>query len=147
MDNLNLTTVGRIMTKDVISVLVTASFSEIKKVFDNNHFHHVPVLDANRQLKGIISKEDLARATYLLSLNTSGKTYSLKEFDYISAQDIMSPYPVFLTPDDQVDLAADVFLSNKMHALPILEDGELIGIVTTHDLLRYAFTQMRTGVY
>ena len=143
----NLHTVERIMTKNVISVFETATFSEVKKIFDNHHFHHVPVLDFDNKLKGIISKEDLGRATYILSLNSTGATYTEKEFDYLSAHDMMSAYPVFLTPDDQIDLAADVFLSNKMHALPILDDGKLIGIVTTHDLLRYAFTEMRTGVY
>lgn len=135
------------MTTKVVTVFETATFSEIKRVFDTHHFHHLPVLDFNNQLKGMISKEDLAKASYLLTLNTTGKTYTTKEFDYISAKDIMSSYPVFLTPDDEIDLAADVFLSNKLHALPILDDGRLIGIVTTHDLLRYAFTEMRTGVY
>ena len=140
-------TVDKIMTKEVITVFETATFSEIKRIFDTHHFHHLPVLDFSNQLKGIVSKEDLAKASYLLTLNTTGKTYTEKEFDYISAKDIMSSYPVFLTPDDEIDLAADVFLSNKLHALPILEDGRLVGIVTTHDLLRYAFTEMRTGVY
>ncbi|MEL6655143.1 MAG: CBS domain-containing protein [Bacteroidota bacterium] len=140
-------TVDKIMTTEVITVFETATFSEIKRVFDTHHFHHIPVLDFSNQLKGIISKEDLAKASYILTLNTTGKTYTEKEFDYISAKDIMSSYPVFLTPDDEIDLAADVFLSNKLHALPILEDGRLVGIVTTHDLLRYSFTEMRTGVY
>ncbi|MEL6968972.1 MAG: CBS domain-containing protein [Bacteroidota bacterium] len=140
-------TVDKIMTTEVITVFETATFSEIKRVFDTHHFHHIPVLDFSNQLKGIISKEDLAKASYILTLNTTGKTYTEKEFDYISAKDIMSSYPVFLTPDDEIDLAADVFLSNKLHALPILDDGHLVGIVTTHDLLRYSFTEMRTGVY
>ncbi len=140
-------TVDKIMTNKVVTVFETATFSEIKRVFDTHHFHHLPVLDFNNQLKGMISKEDLAKASYILTLNTTGKTYTTKEFDYISAKDIMSSYPVFLTPDDEIDLAADVFLSNKLHALPILDDGRLVGIVTTHDLLRFAFTEMRTGVY
>ena len=140
-------TVDKIMTTKVVTVFETATFSEVKKIFDNHHFHHIPVLDFDNKLKGIISKEDLAKASYLLTLKTTGKTYTQKEFDYISAKDMMSVYPVFLTPDDEIDLAADVFLSNKMPALPILDDGRLIGIVTTHDLLRYAFTEMRTGVY
>lgn len=135
------------MTKEVVTVFETATFSEVKRIFDTHHFHHIPVMDFNNQLKGIISKEDLAKSSYILTLNTTGKTYSHKEFDYITAKDMMSNYPVFLTPDDEIDLAADVFLSNKLHALPILDDGRLIGIITTHDLLRYAFTEMRTGVY
>lgn len=145
MDNQH--TVEQIMTKEVISILETAAFSEIKNIFANHHFHHIPVLGIDKQLKGIISKEDLTRANSILSLSTGDKHLDTPELDQLCAKDIMSTYPVFLTPDDQIDLAADVFLSNKMHALPILEDGRLIGIVTTHDLLRYAFTEMRSKVY
>ena len=78
-------TVDKIMTKDVVTVFETATFSEIKHVFDTYYFHHLPVLDFSNQLKGIISKKDLAKATYLLSLNTRDKTHSTQEFDHISA--------------------------------------------------------------
>lgn len=140
-------TVNTIMTKNVVTVKEATPFSDIKSLFDHHHFHHLPVLDDKSMLKGIISKEDMAKTAYLLSLNTGGRVYSEKEIGHITAKDMMSTYPVFLTPDDHIDLAADIFLSNKMHALPILEDGELVGIVTTHDLLRYAFTEMRAGIY
>lgn len=140
-------TVDTIMTKNVVTVKEATPFSEIRVLFDKHHFHHLPVLDDKSMLKGIISKEDMSRTAYLLSLNTSGRIYSERELTHITAKEMMSTYPVFLTPDDQIDLAADIFLSNKMHALPILEDGELVGIVTTHDLLRYAFTEMRAALY
>ncbi|MEZ4985775.1 MAG: CBS domain-containing protein [Saprospiraceae bacterium] len=139
--------VSTIMTKNVVSVREDTVFSAIKALFDKHHFHHLPVLDEKHQLKGIISREDLGKASIVLSLHTAGKTYSELAFNHITAKDLMSSYPVFLTPDDSIDLAADIFLSNKMHAVPILDDGELIGIVTTHDLLRYAFTDMRAGLY
>ena len=45
-----------------------------------------------------------------------------------------------LEPDDTIGLAADIFLANKFHALPVVEDERLVGIVTTHDLLKYSFT-------
>lgn len=53
----------------------------------------------------------------------------------------MTPYPIQLDPDDSIGLAIDIFLANKFHALPIVEDGALLGIVTTHDLLEYAFVK------
>jgi acetoin utilization protein AcuB len=52
----------------------------------------------------------------------------------------MTKYPLQLSPDDTVGLAADIFLANKFHALPIVDDGQLVGIVTAHDLLSYSFS-------
>ncbi len=44
-----------------------------------------------------------------------------------------------LEPEDTVGLAADIFLANKFHALPIVEDDVLTGILTIHDLLAYSY--------
>jgi CBS domain-containing protein len=58
----------------------------------------------------------------------------------------MTTYPVFLEPDDTIDLAADIFLANKFHALPILDDGQLVGLLTTHDLIRHVFSEVQNSV-
>jgi len=142
----NLRTVDKIMTKKVKSIKLDTPYAEIKALFDDNHFHHLPVLDDKNQLMGIVSKEDLYKALYMVSLGTRKPDYSHLEYGYISASELMTKYPVFLEQDDLIELAADIFLSNKLHALPILDDGELIGIVTTHDMMQYAFTDMRSAV-
>lgn len=134
--------ISSVMTRKLVTIEPETTLARIKNLFENNSFHHLPVVSAERKLVGIISKEDFARAAYLLSLNTSGKTYSHLEYGSLSAKDIMTIYPVFLEPGDTIGLAADIFLANKFHALPILEDGELIGLVTTHDLVRFAFADV-----
>jgi CBS domain-containing protein len=58
----------------------------------------------------------------------------------MTAEQFMTKYPVQLDPDDSIGLAADIFLANKFHALPIVEDGVLVGLVTSHDLLQYSFS-------
>jgi acetoin utilization protein AcuB len=55
------------------------------------------------------------------------------------AEDIMSTNPLSLEPEDTIGLAADIFKANALHALPVVDEGELVGIVTTHDLLTFAF--------
>ena len=87
----------------------------------------------------MISKEDFSRIAYVLSLNTSGRTFSNLKYQSLKAEDIMTKYPLSLDPDDTIGLAADIFLANKFHALPIVEDDELLGLVTTHDLLLFSF--------
>lgn len=138
--------VSAIMTKDVTSIGPDMPYAEIKDIFDNNHFHHLPVLNEKKQLMGIISKEDLFKAIYLISLHTKHPDYSHLKYGYISASDLMTKYPVFLETDDLIELAVDIFLANKLHALPILDDGQLVGIVTTHDMMQFAFTEMRSEV-
>ena len=44
-----------------------------------------------------------------------------------------------INADDSIGLAADIFLANRFHALPIVEENRLVGMVTTHDLLLYSF--------
>jgi len=128
-----------IMTTELVTVSPDTKVAAIKKIFDQNGFHHLPVVDKGEELAGIISKEDLFKLSYVLSLTTSGHSYSEREYENLKAKDIMTKYPLSLDPEDTTGLAADIFLANKFHALPIIEDGKLVGLSTTHDLLKYSF--------
>ncbi|HMQ50057.1 MAG TPA: CBS domain-containing protein [Saprospiraceae bacterium] len=133
-------TIRSIMTHHPITVNASEKVSKVQEIFRDYDFHHLPVVQQGNKLIGIISKEDVAALTYLMSMNTSGVTFSKNEYQHLLASDIMTKSPLTLDPDDSVGLAADIFLANKFHAVPIVEDGELVGIVTTHDLLRYSFS-------
>ena len=135
------TPVSSIMTKNLVTVQPKDSFTTIKKYFDEKDFHHLPVVESGGKLVGIISKEDLYKTAYALMLQTTGKTYSRRQMESIKAQDVMTQYPIYLDPDDSIGLAADIFLANKFHALPIVEDDILVGLVTAHDLLRFGFSE------
>lgn len=130
--------VSEIMTKLVVSINPDEGLQKIKDIFLKNNFHHLPVVD-NGNLVGIISREDFLKTYYQVSKETTGKTWSEKSLNHLSAREIMTKDPMTLEPDDSIGLAADVFLANKFHALPIVEDGVLAGIITVHDLLAYSF--------
>lgn len=131
--------IKEIMTTKLVTVLPDAAIDDVKKIFDKHTFHHIPVVDAGKALQGIITREDFLKLFYMLAKNTAGKTYSEKEYKSLKAKDVMTEYPVALEPEDTIGLAADIFLANRFHALPILDDDILVGIVTTHDLLSYSF--------
>lgn len=127
------------MTTHLITVSVDTFFEKIKSIFDTHSFHHLPVMNLDGTLGGIISREDWLSHLRNLTTQTSGRTWTKKEIKVTKAKDLMTPYPMVLDPDDNIGLAADIFLANKFHSLPIVEDNELIGILTTYDLLRYAY--------
>lgn len=127
------------MTTDLVTVEPTDTAQNIREIFEQSDFHHLPVVTLGNQLTGIISKDDFRKFYYGLSHNTTGKTLTGLELSTVKAEEIMTRFPVSLDPEDSIGLAADIFMANKFHALPVTEDNQLIGIVTTHDLLAYSF--------
>jgi len=135
-------TIREIMTTDLVTVRPETVAKEIYDIFKKYEFHHLPVVENGEVLVGIISKEDFFRVSYLLSDQTTGKTWSEKHYQSLQAKDFMTTYPMVLDPEDTIGLAADIFLNNKFHALPVVEDHRLIGLITTHDLLQYSFNSL-----
>lgn len=58
-------------------------------------------------------------------------------------REVMVKQVAKLRPEDKIELAADIFRENLFHAMPVVDnDGKLKGIVTTFDLLNYAFNDL-----
>ena len=128
--------ISDIMVTDLITVKTTDSVEDVKRVFETHNIHHLPVLEGDK-LAGMISKTD-----YLFfSKSFGGDMYD----DYIeqirrknySAEDIMTEKLASLEPDDRVNVALEVFRTNRFHALPVVSNGKIVGIVTTFDIIDY----------
>ncbi|MEP6794037.1 MAG: CBS domain-containing protein [Saprospiraceae bacterium] len=130
--------VSEIMTHDPVFVLPDTPIDQIHQLFENNGFHHLLVVKGGK-VKGIISKSDYLKVQHMLCYTWSGAIGVKDLFNTMRASDIMSKDPVQIESSDTVGLAADIFLVNSFHALPVVDDGELVGIVTSHDLLFYAY--------
>lgn len=134
--------VSTIMTRKLVTVQPDTPATVIDKLFKQQKFHHLPVVEPGSKLVGIISREDFRKLYHHLSLSTTGKTWTENEFNYLTADAIMTKYPMTLSPDDSIGLAADIFLANRFHALPIVDGETLEGLVTSHDLIAYCFEKV-----
>ena len=134
--------ISTIMTTNLITVKPEDALYSVKDIFEKNDFHHIPVLQDGMKLVGIVSKQDWLTRLKDISVQTTGKTWTAFEYSKLTVEDVMTKHPMELDPDDSIGLAADVFLANKFHSLPIVEDGQLVGMITSHDLLKYAFTNV-----
>lgn len=124
------------MTTNVVSVRPDDSIMKLEEIFQNIPIHHILVTEHN-QLLGVVSKTDLLNVYRKamfdnVALDRSG----------ILVKTIMTFHPVTIDCDDTIGLAADIFLANSFHALPVLDGEELVGIVTNHDLIRYAYASV-----
>lgn len=115
--------VSNIMSKNLVAVQEDDYLTKAEEVFMEHSFHHILVMKGD-QLSGILSSTDLVKA-----YRRNNAPLKIKE--------IMTVNPLTLQADDSIGLAADIFLANKLHALPILENDDLVGVVTSHDLLKY----------
>ena len=130
--------VADIMTRHLITVQSDTSIHKIHDLFAHNSFHHIPVLE-NGVLVGIISKTDYLKIQHMVAKTWEGHTICQDLYKDMCASDIMTREPLKIESADTIGLAADIFKANALHALPVVDDGELVGIITSHDLLSYAY--------
>ena len=133
------TSIRAIMTTRLMTVSPDDTVYKVKEIFGSHSFHHLPVVNPGQVLVGIISKEDLLKIERLAFMEGLEGHPGSDAFRHLNARDIMTEFPLYLDPEDSIGLAADIFLANKFHALPIVEDQTLVGLITTHDLLKYSF--------
>ena len=130
--------VSTIMTSDVISVSKRDKLSKIRDIFNANRIHHIPVTHDN-EVVGIISKEDLLLFVKGLKKNTVMSkivNVNTEELDDHHAEDIMTRGVGKLEPTDRINVALDIFSKNLFKALPVVQDGKLVGIITTFDIIK-----------
>lgn len=138
-------TISTIMTEATISVHPGDSLTEIENIFKQFLIHHLPVIDKEQKVVGIISKIDALLFLKNLAQKSSGKSYSRYTIENTTAAEIMTADPTVIDPDDTIGLAADIFLANTFHTLPVVEDDKLVGIITSHDLLQSVFKEVYYG--
>ena len=116
-----------IMTKNVITAGPDDKLSVARDVFMKNRVHHLPIVRGT-QLVGILTTYDMFK------LIDSGHDY-----DHVHIKEVMTKHVATLEPGDKIGSAAELFLENLFHAVPIVENGELVGIVTSFDVIKYEF--------
>ncbi len=129
-----------VMTVNPITISTTTSIVEIRSLLKQHRIRHLPVLGSDSKIVGLVSITDLAMLNRFPAEKLRHKNNHSSSA--MTAVDFMAHDIVGLAPDDTIGLAADLFLSREMHAAPVIDDGELIGIVTSHDLLRLVFADV-----
>ncbi|MEM1119772.1 MAG: CBS domain-containing protein [Bacteroidota bacterium] len=130
-----LQTVAQIMTTDLKTVRPSDSLMVVRDMFRNYSIHHIPVVSYDKII-GIISKEDYLNFQFGCigdkHLEAKGD-FRLVEWQ---AKHIMTTKLAKLESTDTIRTALEVFKLNRIHALPIVDGDELVGIITPHDIIK-----------
>ena len=131
--------VSKIMSSQPITVPTQARLSGVRGIMSKHNLHHVPVVDG-RRLMGVVSSTDLLR---LLPADVpAGRREVDKTLDEHSLVDVMTKDVVTVAPEDPIRKAIDLLQTGNVHSLPVLDGTELVGILTTTDLLKYLAAEL-----
>ena len=138
------TPLSEIMTKELVTIGPNDTLEVVDFIFNNNDFRHIPVVEKEGGIVGIISKSDynlLCNGMTLLNKEV-GEKKNQRFFRTLLAEEVMKKDLVTLSPDTKVSVAAGIFKENLFHAIPVVADGKtLVGMISTIDLLNYAYDQ------
>jgi len=123
------------MSTNLLTVHPKDTLEEVKQIFDKNKIHHLPVVKF-KQIVEMISKADLFYFLRGYHNDPSAEIFEKNRLQSFSASEIMTTGLAKLEPSDRIAVALEVFKENLFHAIPVIEKGELVGLVTTYDVIR-----------
>lgn len=116
--------VNEIMTKNVASVNSNSSVEEISKIMKDLNVGSVPVIDGNR-LVGIVTDRDIVVRDIAMK----------KANQNVKASDVMTSGISTVTPETDVDEAAQIMAKNQLRRLPVVNNNkEIVGIIALGDI-------------
>ena len=129
--------VSELMTEDLITVGVEDNMSKVSEIFTRENIHHLPVIDEGL-LVGMISKSDFLYFQHGFNHATpDNEEDEQARLEKCKVKDVMIKGLAKLEPEDRLDVALEVFKENLFHAIPVVRQGYLKGMLTTLDVINY----------
>lgn len=129
------------MTCSPVVITSDVSVKEVKETFEKHHVRHLPVVNDEGTLVGIISQTDLNRLIFGSFMPGDSK-YDDSMMDMLTLDDIMIRQPVTMAPDQSLEEVIAVFTDGGFHAVPVVEGGNLVGILSVVDVLKHLYQKV-----
>lgn len=129
--SVKLTTVAHVMTPDPICITSQITIAEAHDIMTERGFRHLPVVD-DKRLVGVLSTTDIGKLAT-----------GVAELMQRRVADLMTANPQTIDSSAPIEVAAATLAARKINCLPVTRNGELVGIITTYDLLDALARQLR----
>lgn len=127
--------VSEIMTKNIHKLKLSDELSTAESLFKKNHIRHLPVVDDGR-IVGMLSYTDLLRISFADAVDEDGEGVETTVYDMFTIEQVMTKKVMSVTSKTSLKEVGDIFLTHEFHALPVVDNDNLVGIVTTTDMIR-----------
>ena len=126
--------VRELMTRETLTVSIDTPLLEARRMMTERRIRHLLVTDGER-LAGIVTDRDIR-----LNMPSPATSLSVWEINYLLArmtvESVMTRAVITVAPDRDASAAAGIMLDHKIGALPVIDAGAVVGIVTETDMVR-----------
>jgi CBS domain-containing protein len=130
-----------VMTRDVTTLNHNASLEFAEGLMLMREIRHIPIVDEEGAVVGMISNRDLFRSALAFAIGYGEKGRSTLQKS-VKVKDVMVEPVITIPPGTTLAQAARLLVEHKVGCLPVVEDGRLRGIVTETDLLQQLFVTL-----
>jgi len=123
-------------SRNVVVAKTDHKFSQVLQFFAQFPVHHIPVVEDDGTVLGMISAKDVIKRIYN-HYRKHGFDAKLDELDAEHPLNtVMTANPVTIGPEQPLEEAAKIFENNRFHSIPVVEAGGVCGIITTKDIAK-----------
>jgi CBS domain-containing protein len=131
--------ISQIMSQNLITLNINDALEDAKKIFEENAIRHIPIVE-NKEILGMLSYSDLLKVGYAVETDDD-KNIKFSVFDWFTIKQVMAKDLYFVPSNSTVKEVGTLLADKEFHALPVVDDGELVGIVTSTDFIRFLVEQ------
>jgi CBS domain-containing membrane protein len=124
--------VRELMSAEVVTLGRDETLDIADRIMQLGRIRHMPVLDADGRLVGVVSQRDLFRGALATAMGMT-RAIEARVLGAITVREVMTADPLTTTPDTPLMEAAQVMLRHKIGCLPVVEGDRLVGILTEAD--------------
>jgi len=129
--------ISKVMTRNVVTIDKDADISQAQEKMSKHLFRHLPVVDENNRLIGIVTDRDIRSVLPSSQFAQENSQEEWERFSTCRIKDIMTKNPVTISPVDTIQDALFLFHKKHFGALPVVvEQQKIIGIISIRDILR-----------
>jgi acetoin utilization protein AcuB len=129
--------VSRSMAKKVMTVDRQTSLLEAQKLMQQRNIRHLPVVDADNRLVGMVTDRDIRSALPYELAKGEGDDPTREQYAHVKVADAMTTDLLTISPSHTLQDAILLIEQKKVGAFPVVDDdNKLVGILSVRDLLR-----------
>ncbi|MBA6153378.1 CBS domain-containing protein [Gelidibacter maritimus] len=136
----NIQLVSAIMTTKIVKLKKDDDLERAEYLFKKHKIRHIPVVDG-KSIIGMLSYTDLLRISFVDAVDDDGEIESLV-YNMFTIEQVMAKNVVSVSSTASIKEVAEILTKREFHALPVVDDNELVGIVTTTDLIEFLIMRL-----
>ncbi|OZV69224.1 CBS domain-containing protein [Winogradskyella aurantia] len=133
--------VSSIMSKDIIALHRDDDLETAELLFKRHKIRHIPVVDKD-VIIGMLSYTDLLRISFADAVDSYETDVDTLVYNMFTIEQVMAKNIVSVPSNTSIKKVAELLAKREFHALPVVDKGILVGIVTTTDLINYLLKQL-----